>query len=69
MPAKKTKLSFVQKLSLLFFTRAKTTFSLWVAVIIFGFLSYTVWLQRQGFPDVAVPFGVVSAQYFVNDVH
>jgi multidrug efflux pump subunit AcrB len=61
------KKNLMQKATLLFFDRARTTIGIWLSVLIFGVVSYTVLLQRQGFPDVSVPFGVVTAQYFVND--
>jgi multidrug efflux pump subunit AcrB len=61
------KKSLMQKATLLFFDRGRTTIGIWLSVLTFGVVSYAVLLQRQGFPDVSVPFGVVSAQYFVND--
>ena len=62
-----TKLSIFQRFGLFFFDRAKTTATLWLALIVFGVLSYSVFMQRQGFPNVEVPISVSSGTYFVND--
>jgi multidrug efflux pump subunit AcrB len=40
---------------------------MWGALAIFGVLSYTVFLQKQGFPAVDIPVSVVQATYFVDD--
>lgn len=41
--------------------------SLWISLFVFGLLSYTVFMQRQGFPTVEVPVSVVNAVYFVDN--
>ncbi len=65
---KKTeKLSLLQRFSLFFFDHVKTSLVLWIAVVIFGVLSYTVFLQREGFPSINLPFSTVTGAYFVND--
>ncbi len=38
-----------------------------VGLILFGLLSYTTFLRKEGFPSVAVPISVGGGQYFVND--
>ncbi len=38
-----------------------------VGLIVFGLLSYTTFLRREGFPPVAVPISVGAGQYFVDD--
>ncbi len=70
MPKKrtdKTKLTRLQRFSLFFFDHIKTSVALWIAVVIFGVLSYTVFLERQGFPGVNLPFSIVNGAYFVDD--
>ncbi len=66
---KKSKSVFTlfQRFGLFFYDRVKTTATLWIALVIFGFLSYGVFMQRQGFPNVEVPISVTSGTYFVND--
>ncbi len=67
--AQKTKstLTLFQRFGLYFYDRIKTTATLWIALVIFGVLSYGVFMQRQGFPNVEVPISVTSGTYFVND--
>jgi len=62
-----TKPSLLQRFSLFFFDHWRISTVLWVATIAFGFLSYSVLLQRQGFPSVNLPFSTVTGAYFVND--
>lgn len=66
-PLKTEKLSRLQRFSLFFYDHLKTSVSLWIAVVMFGVLSYTVFLQRQGFPGINLPFSIVNGAYFVND--
>jgi HAE1 family hydrophobic/amphiphilic exporter-1 len=51
------------------FFAAKTfvTLPLWAALIVFGVLSYTTLLPREGFPSVEIPIGIASGAYFVDD--
>ncbi len=60
-------LTRLQRFGLFFFNHVKTTASLWIALVIFGVLSYSVFMQRQGFPNISVPISVASGTYFVND--
>ncbi len=57
----------LQRFGLFFFNRRETTVLLWLGFAIFGILSYTTFMQRQGFPNIDVPVSVVSGTYFVND--
>ncbi|MEI6481400.1 MAG: efflux RND transporter permease subunit [Candidatus Saccharibacteria bacterium] len=57
----------LQRFSLFFFDRIKTSLTIWIAVVIFGVLSYAVFLQRQGFPGVNLPFSIVNGAYFVDN--
>lgn len=59
--------TFLQRFGLFFYDHIKTTASIWIALVVFGVLSYSIFMQRQGFPNVAVPISVSSGTYFVND--
>lgn len=59
--------TLLQRFSLFFFDHWRISTIAWVAVASFGILSYTVLLQRQGFPSVNLPFSTVTGAYFVND--
>lgn len=61
------KLTRLQRFSLFFFDHLKTSLALWIAIVIFGVLSYTVLLQREGFPSINLPYSTVTGAYFVND--
>ena len=65
--SKKTVKTLLQRFGLFFYDHVKTTASVWLALVIFGVLSYGVFMQRQGFPNVAVPISVSSGTYFVNN--
>ncbi len=54
-------------LSLYFVDRPRFTAALMVAVIGFGFLSYTTLIRREGFPPVDIPISLVQGIYFVDD--
>lgn len=55
------------RLSLAFFGRPLFTLMLWLVLIVFGALSYTVLLKREGFPSINIPIAIVNGTYFVND--
>src|SRR3990167_9703969 len=57
----------LSKLTILFFDRPRITALLWIALTLFGALSYTTLLKREGFPSVNIPFAIVNGTYFVND--
>lgn len=59
--------SKVTKASLFFYEKVKFSITFWLALFLFGFFSYTTFLQKQGFPPVDVPISVVQGVYFVND--
>jgi len=63
----RTNKSLLQRFSLFFFDHQRITLVSWVAIVCFGFLSYSVLLQREGFPNVNLPFSTVSGAYFVGD--
>lgn len=49
------------------FARPRLVFVIWLAVLVFGILSYTNLLRREGFPAVTIPVAVVNGVYAVND--
>jgi multidrug efflux pump subunit AcrB len=55
------------RLTLAFFDRPRITAALWISVTIFGLVSYTTLLRREGFPSVNIPIAIVGGTYFVND--
>ncbi len=55
------------KLTSFFFNLPLLTAAIWILVIVFGALSYTTLLKREGFPSVNIPIAIVSGTYFVND--
>lgn len=59
--------TLLQRFSLFFFDHWRISTVLWVATISFGFLCYSVLLQRQGFPSVNLPYSTVTGAYFVNN--
>jgi multidrug efflux pump subunit AcrB len=66
-PSQSRAISAVQKLSLFFYNHVLFSLSFWMALVIFGVLSYTTFMQRQGFPNIEVPISVVQSTYLVND--
>jgi multidrug efflux pump subunit AcrB len=55
------------RLTMLFFKRSIPTALLWCMVAVFGVLSYTTLLKREGFPSVTIPIVIVNGSYAVND--
>lgn len=55
------------KVTMWFFARSRKTAVLWLAIALFGVLSYTTLLKREGFPSVQIPLVMVNGTYAVND--
>lgn len=55
------------KLTDFFFVRPRITALIWVVLVVFGAVSYTTLLKREGFPSINVPLTFVSGTYFAND--
>ncbi|HEV7454660.1 MAG TPA: efflux RND transporter permease subunit, partial [Candidatus Saccharimonadales bacterium] len=55
------------KLSLAIFNRPRLAAVFWVCLMVFGIVSYTTLLKREGFPSINIPYSIVSGTYFVND--
>lgn len=43
------------------------TLLLWLGIFVFGLLSYSTFMKREGFPSVEIPFTVVGGTYVVDD--
>ncbi len=50
-----------------FASRPRQSILVWVLIVVFGVLSYLVFLPREGFPPVDVPISVSAGGYFVDD--
>ncbi len=61
------KLTRLQRFGLFFYGHIKTTFVLWGIILVFGILSYTTLLHREGFPPFELSIGTATGTYFVND--
>ncbi len=64
---KSPKLSRFQRLSLFFFLRPRKTAIIWLVIALFGALSFTTLLKREGFPAIETPFAITKGTYLVND--
>src|SRR4249920_3759456 len=64
---KQPKDKLLAKLTLGFFDRPLLTGFIWISLVVFGLLSYTTLLKREGFPSVNIPVAIVNGTYFVND--
>lgn len=50
-----------------FFQRPRSTALIWLILLVFGIVSYTSLMRREGFPSVAIPIVIVNGSYAVND--
>ncbi|HEU4914714.1 MAG TPA: efflux RND transporter permease subunit [Candidatus Saccharimonadales bacterium] len=55
------------RFSLFIFDRSRTAAILWLCLTIFGLFSYTVFLKREGFPSVNIPYSVIGGSYIANN--
>ncbi len=62
-----TKFKPLQRFALFFFDRPRFTAIVALGVFLFGLLSYTTLLTREGFPSINIPVAVVNGTYIVND--
>lgn len=60
-------MTIIQKLSLGAYKKPRTTALIWLTVLLFGVLSYTTLLKREGFPTITTPFAIAQGSYLVND--
>jgi multidrug efflux pump subunit AcrB len=54
------------KFSLFIFDRSKTAAVFWILLTLFGALSYSTFLKREGFPSINIPYAMVGGAYIVN---
>jgi len=59
----------ISKFSSYFVTNFRITIILLCAFLVLGYYSYTIFLNREGFPPAEVPVGLVQASYFVDDTN
>ena len=55
------------RLSLATFDHYRVAAIMWALLVLFGALSYSVFLKRQGFPSIDIPYTIISGTYLVND--
>lgn len=55
------------KFSLFFFKKQGLSLVLWLIILVSGIGVYERLIQREGFPSVQVPIGVINVSYFVNN--
>jgi len=55
------------RLTLFFFRKPTFIGLLWLSLLVFGIVSYTTLLRREGFPSVVVPIAVVNGTYAAGD--
>lgn len=60
--------STISKFSVFFVKNYRITFLLLIAILALGYVSYTKFLVREGFPTVQIPIVIIQANYFVDDV-
>ncbi len=53
-----------QKIGLFFYDKKFVTIAIWLIVLVYGALSYTVFMRKEGFPSVEVPLGIVQVVSF-----
>lgn len=51
------------KLTRFFFDRPRVTAVLFIALALYGIVSYTTLLKREGFPSINIPFAVITGTY------
>jgi multidrug efflux pump subunit AcrB len=55
------------RISLFFFRRPGKTALILLALLVFGLLSYTTLLKREGFPSITIPYSIINGGYLVDD--
>lgn len=63
----KRKDTFITKLSLASVNNLRFTVLVFLAILMLGWMSYTTFLKREGFPNIQVPVVLISGNYQVND--
>jgi multidrug efflux pump subunit AcrB len=55
------------RITAFFFNRPFKTAIIWAILLVFGIVSYTTLLKREGFPSVSIPIVIVNGVYAVKD--
>lgn len=55
------------RLTLSFFKRPKSTALIWLVLVVFGAMSYSTFLKREGFPSINIPLVIVTGSYAVDN--
>jgi len=55
------------RISLVTFDHYRIALIVWALLVLFGALSYGVFLKRQGFPSISIPYSIINGAYLVND--
>ncbi|BDQ05051.1 MAG: hypothetical protein KatS3mg084_0569 [Candidatus Dojkabacteria bacterium] len=63
----KTKDNFITKLSIPFVKNIRFTLLLFVGIIALGWIAYTQFLRKEGFPSIQNPILIINGNYQVND--
>ena len=61
-------MSTITRFCLFFVKRFRVTILLIISILLLGGVSYSTFLQREGFPEIKISTGVVQIPYFVNDI-
>jgi len=59
--------NILSKASWIFANNYRTVIILWAGLLVFGILSYTTFLKKEGFPPINLPIAAIQGTYFVND--
>ncbi len=63
----KTKDNVITKLSIAFVKNIRFTLLLFVGIIVLGWITYTQFLRKEGFPNIQNPILIINGNYQVND--
>ncbi|MEO8105139.1 MAG: efflux RND transporter permease subunit [Candidatus Saccharibacteria bacterium] len=55
------------RITTFFFSKPAFTAFLWLTLFVFGILSYTTLLRREGFPAVDIPVAIITGTYATSD--
>jgi HAE1 family hydrophobic/amphiphilic exporter-1 len=63
MKKNNTKIGFIEKFGLFFAKNYRITILFIIGVLLLGFLSYTSFLKREGFPSINFPIAIININY------
>ncbi len=59
--------TLLPRLGVFVYDHSRAALVLWICLAIFGVISYTTLLKREGFPSISIPLSLVTGSYLVND--